>query len=130
VFRRKVRCNSGWGHSTCFHVEVLLQLVVVVVVVNSYPDPSPKRYAGYHYLILVCIYVHKQLLPDDFGASPRPVAAYMPGVLFSGPVARGFETSVMPLRSPVLHLRFYCLAYQPACLSYLEILLPAYLICY
>jgi hypothetical protein len=27
--------------------------VVVVVVVYSYPGPSPKRYAGYHYLILV-----------------------------------------------------------------------------
>jgi hypothetical protein len=52
-----------------------------------------RRNAGYS----------KPLLSDDFGASSRPVVAYMPGALFSGPVARGFETSAMPLRSPVLH---------------------------
>jgi hypothetical protein len=70
---------------------------------------------------------NKPLLPDDFGASSRPVVANMPGVLFSGPVARGFETSAMPLRSPVLHPICYCLAYHPSYLPYLEILLPAYL---
>lgn len=42
-------------------------------------------------------YVHKPLLPDDFRASSRPMVAKVPGVPFSGPVARGFEASVMPL---------------------------------
>jgi hypothetical protein len=43
---------------------------------------------------------NKPLLSDDFGASSRPVVACMPGVLLSGPVPRGSETSVMTLRSP------------------------------
>lgn len=55
--------------------------------------------------IYIC--VHEPLLPDEFGASSRPVVAYVPGVMFSGPVARGFETSAMPLRSPVLRLIHY-----------------------
>jgi hypothetical protein len=57
---------------------------------------------------------NKPLLSDDSGASSRPVVAYIPGVLFSGPVARGFKTSTMPLRSRVLHLTCYCLAYHPS----------------
>ena len=69
----------------------------------------------------------KPLHTDEFGASSRPVVAKVPGVLFSSPVARGFETSVMPLQSPVLHPRCYCFAYHPLYLSYLVILLPAYL---
>jgi hypothetical protein len=53
----------------------------------------------------------------------------MPGVPFSGPVARGFEISVMPLQSPVLHLGCYRLAYHPPYLSYLLIRPSAYPIC-
>ena len=50
--------------------------------------------------------------------------------MFSGPVARGFETSAMPLQSPVLRLTHYCLAYHPVYLAYLVILLQVYLICH
>ena len=57
------------------------------------------------------------------------MVAYVPGVMFSGPVARGFETSAMPLQSPVLRLTHYRLAYHPAYLAYLAILPQEYLLC-
>lgn len=47
----------------------------------------------------------------------------------AAPVARGFETSAMPLRSPVLRLRRCCLIYHPAYLACLVILLPICRIC-
>ena len=78
--------------------------------------------------IYIC--VHEPLPPDEFRASSRPVVAYVPGVMFSGPVARGFETSAMPLRSPVLRLTRYRLAYYPAYLAYLVILLQEYPLCH
>ena len=71
----------------------------------------------------------KPLLPGEFRASSRPVVSKVPGAPFSGPVARGFETSAMPLRSPVLHLIHYRLAYHPAYLAYLAILPQEYLLC-
>lgn len=40
---------------------------------------------------------------DEFRASSQPVVALVPGVVLSGPMARGFETSVMPLQSLVPH---------------------------
>jgi hypothetical protein len=70
----------------------------------------------------------KPLLPDEFRASSRPVVANMPDVPFSGPVARGFEISMMPLQSLVLHLGCYHLAYHPPYLPYLEIPFLTYLI--
>lgn len=46
-------------------------------------------------------------------------------------VAQGFETSEMPLQSPVLHPRCYCPAWRLSTyLPYLAVLLPAYLQCY
>lgn len=36
--------------------------VVVVVVVDSYADPSPERYAGYYYLHALCTSTHRRLL--------------------------------------------------------------------
>ena len=67
------------------------------------------------------------LLPDEFRASSWPLVAFLPGVLFSGPVVRGSETFVMPLQSPVLPLRCYRLAYHPPYLAYRGSLLQAYL---
>ena len=35
--------------------DILMMLVCVCVCVNSYADPSPGRYAGSHYLVLLYI---------------------------------------------------------------------------
>jgi hypothetical protein len=63
----------------------------------------------------------KPFLPEEFEGLSRPAVAKMPGVLLTSPVARGFETSVTPLQSPVLHLRCYHLVYHPPCFAYLAI---------
>ena len=43
----------------------------------------------------------KPSLPGEFRASSRPVVSKVPGAPFSGPVARGFETSAMPLHTSI-----------------------------
>ena len=56
-----------------------------------YPDPSPKRYTGYHNYICPCTSSYIVLLhPDEFSALSRPVVAYVPGVLFCGPLGTRF----------------------------------------
>jgi hypothetical protein len=34
-----------------------VQLMMMMMMMNSYPDPSPRRYAGDNYLVLMSVYV-------------------------------------------------------------------------
>ena len=69
-----------------------------------YPDPSPKRYAGYHNYICPCTSSYIVLLhPDEFSASSRPVVAYVLVCCSAALLARGFETFVMFLQNPGQH---------------------------
>ena len=63
---------------------------------NSYSDPSPRRYAGNKYLTSMHGYIQKPLIPDDFRTPSRLVVAKVPSVQFSGPVVCGFEISTKP----------------------------------
>lgn len=100
-------CSSGVGLD-CYQVQCYRQWCCLL---NSYPDPSPRRYAGNNYLTSMHGYIQKPLLPGNFRAPSWPVVVKVPGVQFSGPVACGFEISV-------LHLGIYHHAYHLKAVSY------------
>jgi hypothetical protein len=96
---------------------------------ESYPDPSPRRYAGSNYRYL---YLHlrtvNHYIPTNL--EPRQGLWWPKCLLFcsAASLARGFETSQMPPQSPVQHLG--CSRHARPRLAYLPYLvfpLPAYL---
>jgi hypothetical protein len=117
-----VRANHSRSYSVCVCVCACVRFIRCPLASGDMQVPA---------IYPLCLSMYrKPLLSDEFRASSRPVVAFLPGVPFSGPVARGSETFLMPLRSLVLHPRCYYLAYHPSYLPYLGSILRACPRCY